>query len=130
MLFALVLVCGIGIDMAGAKSDQGVVFFEELRQIEIFSAVVGLLIEIHCADTNLGAFEVGGNVYDEIVGTHVAEQADEAAFVEFNEFFCDAYCFEGFVFHPVIDKHIAGQSNDVLLYQCISIDDEVHAIGR
>lgn len=130
MHFALILVGCFRVDMARAESDQGVVLLEELGQVEVFSTVVGLLVEIHCADTDLRAFEIGGDFDNEIVWTHIAKESDKTAFVEFNEFLCDADGFERFVFHPIFDKHVAWQSDDVFLHQGIPIYHEVHAIGR
>ena len=130
MHFALILVGCFRVDMARAESDQGVVLLEELGQVEVFSTVVGLLVEIHCADTDLRAFEIRGYIDDKIVWAHIAKKSDEAAFVEFNELLCDADGFERFVFHPICDKHIPGQTDDVFFDQSISINHEVHAIGR
>lgn len=130
MLFALVLVSGFRVDVADAESDEGIVFLEELRQIEVFAAVVGLLVEIHCADTNLRTFEVRRYIDDEVVGPHVAEEANEAAFIELDQLFRDPDCFELLVFHPVLDKHIPRQANEVLFNEGIVVANEVHAIGR
>ena len=128
VFFALVLVSGFRVDMAYAECDQLIVFLEELGQVEIFATVVGLLVEIHCSDSNLRALEIGGDVDDEIIGTHVAKQANEAAFVEFDQLFGNSNRFEPFAFHPVLDEHVPRQTDEVFLDQCIAIADEVHAI--
>ena len=62
LLLALVLMGGIRVDVTDAEPDERVVFFEKLWQIEILPSVIGLLVEIHGADTDLCAFEVRSDV--------------------------------------------------------------------
>ncbi len=85
--FRLVLFDGIFVEMVEAEFDEGPVLFEELRDVEILPAFIGLLIEIDGPDPVLIVFDIGGDIDDEVIGAHVAQQTDKAAFVEFDELF-------------------------------------------
>lgn len=86
----LVLFDGIFVKVPEAEFDKGPVLFEELGDIEIFSTLIGLLVEVDGADPVLIIFDIGGDIDDEIVGAHISEETHETAFVKLDEFFGEA----------------------------------------
>ena len=117
LLLALVLQRGFVTKVFEAVEGQGRVFLEELRQVIVFSAVVGLLVKVHRADADLRVFKVRHDDDDEVVGAHVAEQADEATLVELHELLGDPDGFQVTVIQPAFDEDIAGNAGNVLLDQ-------------
>ena len=70
---------GFEVDEVAAEVDHGQVVLEKLREIEGPSSLVALLIEIDCPHSVLVLLEVRGHLHDVVIGSHVSEQADEAA---------------------------------------------------
>ena len=89
LFLALILQRGLKAEVFEAVKGECAVFLEELRQVEVLPSVVGLLVEIHGPDADLRILEIGHDDHDEIVRAHVAEQADEAALVEFHQLLGD-----------------------------------------
>ncbi len=107
MFLALILFGCLGIDVTGTEFYQRIVLLEELRQVEVLSTVVGLLVEIHRTDTDLRFLEIRSDAYHEIVGSHVPKEPNEAAFIELDQLFGDTDRFEPRALHPIVDKPIA-----------------------
>ena len=105
-LFALVLVTGFDVDEFCAELDNRKVIFEELWEVECPS--VALLVEIDRADAILVLFKVWCDLDDVVVGSHVAEQVDEAALVELDEFFGEPDFMQVGAGHVVVDEVVAG----------------------
>ena len=89
LFLALVLVGGFGAKVLSAEKRELGIFLKKLREVKILPAVVTLLVEIHGADAHLPVVKIGRQLDHEIVATHVTEQPDKAALVEFHEFFGD-----------------------------------------
>src|SRR5204863_176584 len=100
----------------------------KLREVEIFPAVETLLVEIHRADADLPVVKIRREEDDKIIRAHVAEEADEAALVEFHELLGDADGAEVLVVQPAVDENIAGETDDVLLDERVAVREEIEAI--
>lgn len=127
--FVLILVHGGQVQELAAEPDDGVVFLEELREVDAAAAFVTLLIEVNGADAILDVFEVGGDVDDVVVAAHVAEEAEEAAFAEFDELFGDADSVHIGAIQVVANEDVAGDAGDVLLHQGVALGEVVDAVG-
>lgn len=111
--FGLILLDRVFVEVLQAEFDKGPVFFEELRDIQILPAFIRLLIEVDSPDTVLIVLDIGSDIDDEIIGSHVTEQADETAFVEFDEFFGQADLVGQGVVNEVFDEEVAGDAGDM-----------------
>jgi len=130
LLLALVLQRRLHMQVLRAVGDKRRILLEELREVEVLPAVVGLLVEVHRADAHLRLLEVGREHEDEVVGPHVAEQAHEAALVELHQLLGDADRLKLGIVHPPRDEDVARDAGDVLLDQGVAVREEVEPVGR
>ena len=126
--FGLVLLDRIFIEMLQAEFDKGPVLFEELRNIQVLSAFIGLLIEVDGPYPVLIVFDVGGDVDDEIIGSHIAEQTDKAAFIEFDEFFGQADLVGQGIVHEIFDEEVAGDAGNMFFDEGIQMGEIRYAV--
>ena len=129
LFLALILQRGLVTEVLEAVEGQGLIFLEELRQVIVFPAVVGLLVKIHRTDADLRVFKVRHDDDDEVVGTHVAEQADEAALIELHELLGDTDGFQVAVMQPALDEDIARDAWNVLLDQHAAAGEKAEPVG-
>ncbi len=71
------------------------------------------------------------NDYHVVVRSHVAQQTEEAALVEFDVLFGErTFVLHGQGREPLFNKHIARNAYDVLFDECISVNKEIDAVRR
>ena len=87
------------------------------------------MIEVNGPDAVLIIFDVGGNVHDKIIGAHVAQQADEAAFVEFYKLFGEPDLIGLGIIEEAADEHVARDSRDMFFHQGVVMGEERDAVG-
>lgn len=127
--FGLVLFDRVFVEMLQAELDKRAVFFKELRDIQILPAFIGLLIEVDGSNPVLVVFYIGSDVDDEIIGSHVTEQADETAFIEFDEFFGQADLIGQGVIDEVFDEEVTRDAGDMFFDEGIEMGKIGDAVG-
>ena len=130
LLFAPVLGRGGGVDVLGAQLGERPVFLERAGEVEAEAPVVALLVEIHRADADRGGVEIRGDGDDEVIGAHVAKQAHEAAFLEFDQLLGEADRVVAVGGQPFLREDVAGDAGDVLLDQRLAPGEVEHAVRR
>ena len=128
--FGLVLLDGILVEMCQAELNEFPVLFKELRDIEILPAFIRLLIEVDGPDAILIIFYIGGDIHYKVIGPHVAEEPDEAAFVEFYELLCEADLVGLRIVEKVADEQIAGDAGDMFFDEGVMVGIKRDAVGR
>ena len=127
--FGLVLLDRVFIEVLQAELDKGPVLFKELRDLQILPALIRLLIKIDGPDPVLIVLDIGSDIDDEIIGSHVAEQADETAFIEFDEFFGQADLIGQGVVDEVFDEEVTGDAGDMFFDEGIEMGKIGDAVG-
>jgi hypothetical protein len=128
-LFILVLADGGEIEAGVAEVHNGVVFLEELGEVEAFAAFIGLLIKVDGADAVLDVFKVRGDVDDIVVAAHVSQEADEAALAKFDKFFGDADAVDVSADDVIPDEGVSGDAGDVFFNEGVLVVEVVDAVG-
>lgn len=128
--FGLVLFNGILVEMLGAEADEFLVLLEELREVEVLSALIGLLVEVDSPDAVLEILDIGGDVHHKIVGAHIPEQAHEAAFIELHEFLGQPDLVGTGLIEVFLDENISGDAGNMFLHQGILMGKIGDAVGR
>ena len=128
LFFAPVLGGGGGVDVLGAELGEGAVLLEGARQIEAEASVVALLVEVHGAHADGGRVEVRRDGDDEVIGAHVAEEADEAAFLELDQLLGEADRMVTVGVEPLLGEDVARDARDVFLDQGLAPGEVEHAV--
>ena len=127
--FHLVLLDYVGMESSKDFIDEYLIFFEELRQIDVLTAFITLLVEINGSDPELDVVEVLGDVEYEVVAAHIAQQAHETTFVELHEFFRDPSGVEFWALQMALSEHIAGDPGNMFFDECLPVCQVVYAVG-
>src|SRR5580698_2051963 len=106
-----------------AEFDKGPVLFEELRDVEVLPAFIGLLIEIDGPDPVLIVFDIRGDIDYEIIRTHVSQQTHKAAFVEFDELFGKADLVGLRIVYKILYEQVSRDAGDMLFNQGVEMGE-------
>jgi hypothetical protein len=124
------LLDGILVQVAEAKFNEGPVLLEELWDIEVLPAFIRLLIEIDRPDAILIVFDIRRDVDYEVIRSHVSQQADKAAFVEFDKLFGEPDLVGLGIVDEIFDEQVSGNAGDMFFDQRVEMGEVGDAVWR
>ena len=115
--------------MAEGQLNEFIVFFEELRQVAVFFAFIGLSVEVDGADAVLNIFYIGDHVHDEVIGAHITQKLHEATFIELDKFFRETDHVGARVVEVVTNEDIAWYTGDMFFDKGGTMGQVGHSVG-
>ena len=96
--------------MLPPQEDNRIVFFEILGLVETTAAFVGLLVKVNSPQPELGALNVRRDVDYVVIGSHITQEAYEAAFVELDELLRQPDLVEPVLGQLIADERVSRES--------------------
>src|SRR5665213_300039 len=116
--------------MICAEGYKGSVLLEELRQVEILTALVRLLIKIYGSYAILKILNVGRYIHHKIIRAHIAQQPDETTLVEFDEFLGKTNAVRDRLLQIFGNEYISRNAGNMLFHQGVVMGEKSDPVGR